>query len=251
MLGERLGESSGKFTGIRVLPSEGGQVWLEVSFQGRGTLLGQEISDLGTYRQTFHPEGVLSGEGHVVIMSDAGDVADWVGGGVGRQTGPGYQASFGTFGSCSAATGALSQLASVADVIEYEVEEDPDVARRQLEERVAAVAAADPFLRDHPPVVTWSGGQFAGGQLFPGHPLRELVLQAHADVAGQERLRERGAPYGSDLRLYAEAGIPTLHYGPGDVRLAHGPDEAVDLDEVVRVTEALVLAVLRSCGTAG
>jgi acetylornithine deacetylase len=131
------------------------------------------------------------------------------------------------------------------------IEEDPDVARRALEERVAAVAAADPFLRDHPPVVTWSGGQFAGGQLFPGSPLRDLVLQAHADVAGQERLRERGAPYGSDLRLYAGAGVPTLHYGPGDVRLAHGPDEAVDLDEVVRVTEALVLAVLRSCGTAG
>jgi acetylornithine deacetylase len=130
------------------------------------------------------------------------------------------------------------------------IEEDPDAARRELEERVAAVAAADPFLRDHPPVVTWSGGQFRGGQLFPGHPLRELVLQAHADIAGDERLRERGAPYGSDLRLYAGAGIPTLHYGPGDVRLAHGPDEAVDLDEVVRVTEALVLAVLRSCGTA-
>jgi acetylornithine deacetylase len=131
------------------------------------------------------------------------------------------------------------------------IEEDPDVARRELEERIAAVAAADPFLRDHPPVVTWSGGQFAGGQLFPGHPLRELVLQAHADIAGQERLRERGAPYGSDLRLYAGAGVPTLHYGPGDVRLAHGPDEAVELDEVVRVTEALVLAVLRSCGAAG
>jgi acetylornithine deacetylase len=131
------------------------------------------------------------------------------------------------------------------------IEEDPDAARRELEERIAAVAAADPFLRDHPPVVTWSGGQFAGGQLFPGHPLRDLVLQAHADVAGAERLRERGAPYGSDLRLYAGAGIPTLHYGPGDVRLAHGPDEAVDLDEVVRVTEALVLAVLRSCGPLG
>ena len=43
-------------------------------------------------------------------------------------------------------------------------------------------------------------------------------------------------------------GIPTLHYGPGDVRLAHGPDEAVELDEVLTVTRALVLAVLRSCG---
>ena len=129
------------------------------------------------------------------------------------------------------------------------VQEDPDDARRQLEERIAAVAARDPFLTDHPPVVTWSGGQFAGGRLAPGAPLRGLVADAHADVAGGSRLRERGAPYGSDLRLYAAEGIPTLHYGPGDVRLAHGPAEAVDLAEVLTVTRALVLAVLRACGT--
>jgi acetylornithine deacetylase len=128
-------------------------------------------------------------------------------------------------------------------------EEDPADARRQLEERIAEVSAQDPFLRDHPPVVRWSGGQFAGGHLPAGDPLRDLVQQAHTDVTGGPALRERGAPYGSDLRLYAAEGVPTLHYGPGDVRLAHGPDEAVEIDEVVRVTEALVLSTLRACGT--
>jgi acetylornithine deacetylase len=129
------------------------------------------------------------------------------------------------------------------------IEEDPADARRQLEEKVAEVSAQDPFLRDHPPVVRWSGGQFAGGHLPAVHPLRGLVQDAHADVTASPPLRERGAPYGSDLRLYAAEGIPTLHYGPGDVRLAHGPDESVELDEVVRVAETLVLATLRACGT--
>ena len=129
------------------------------------------------------------------------------------------------------------------------IEEDPDAARAELADCLADVAARDPFLRDHPPVLTWSGGQFAGGHLPAGDGLRHLVADGHADVTGGTRLRERGAPHGSDLRLYAGAGIPTLHYGPGDVRLAHGPDEAVDLDEVLTVTRALVLAVLRSCGT--
>jgi hypothetical protein len=124
MLGDRLGESSGRFTSIRVLPSEGDHVWLEVSFQGRGTLLGQDITETGTNRQTFRPQGVLHGEGHVLMMSPNGDFADWVGGGVGRQTGAGYQASFGVWGSSSTATGGLSRLTEVADVIEYEVEED-------------------------------------------------------------------------------------------------------------------------------
>jgi acetylornithine deacetylase len=56
------------------------------------------------------------------------------------------------------------------------------------------------------------------------------------------------APYGSDLRLYAAAGIPTLQYGPGDVRLAHSTRESVALDEVVTVARALaVLAVRRLC----
>lgn len=129
------------------------------------------------------------------------------------------------------------------------IEEDPDTARQELADCLADLADRDPFLRDHPPVLSWSGGQFAGGHLPAGDGLRDLVSDVHADVTGGEQLRERGAPYGSDLRLYAGAGIPTLHYGPGDVRLAHGPDEAVDLDEVLTVTRALVLAVLRSCGT--
>ena len=57
MLSDRLGESSGKITGTRVLPSEGQQIGMEVSFQGHGTLLGQEITDTGTYRQTVRPGG--------------------------------------------------------------------------------------------------------------------------------------------------------------------------------------------------
>lgn len=129
------------------------------------------------------------------------------------------------------------------------IEEDPAEARAELEYWVGVVAEADPYLRDHSPVVTWSGGQFAGGAFPAGHPLADVVATAHADVTGGPAPRERGAPYGSDLRLYAGGGIPTLHYGPGDVRLAHGPEEAVEVDEVVRVVEALVLTALRTCGT--
>jgi hypothetical protein len=124
MLGDRLGESRGRIIGARVLPSEGQQIWMEVSFQGHGTLLGQEINDTGTYRQTVRPGGVLYGEGHVLMMSTAGDIVDWVGGGVGRPTGPGYQASYGVWGSAQTTSEKLARLGQVADVIEYEVEED-------------------------------------------------------------------------------------------------------------------------------
>jgi acetylornithine deacetylase len=128
------------------------------------------------------------------------------------------------------------------------IDEDPESAREELASWIAVVSEADPFLRDHPPVLTWSGGQFAGGRLPAGHPLGDVVARAHADVTNGPTPRERGAPYGSDLRLYQGSGIPTLHYGPGDVRLAHSPEEAVEIDEVLRVVEALVLATVRLAG---
>ncbi|HEX8510963.1 MAG TPA: M20/M25/M40 family metallo-hydrolase, partial [Propionibacteriaceae bacterium] len=128
------------------------------------------------------------------------------------------------------------------------IEEDPVTARLELEQAVLAVSEKDPFLRNHPPVVSWPGGQFRGGHLPAGHGLRSLVRGAHSGVTGELLPPESGVPYGSDLRLYARAGVPTLHYGPGDLRLAHGPDESVPVAHVLTTTRVLCLAVLRACG---
>ncbi|MEU5533980.1 ArgE/DapE family deacylase [Streptomyces sp. NPDC020362] len=127
--------------------------------------------------------------------------------------------------------------------------EEPADARAELERCVAEACAAHPWLREHPATVSWPGGQFASGRLPEGHPLRDEVRDACADAAGwAARPRERGAPYGSDLRLYAGAGIPTLQYGPGDVRVAHSPRECVSVPEVMEVARTLALTVLRSTG---
>ncbi|WP_030269625.1 ArgE/DapE family deacylase [Streptomyces sp. NRRL B-24484] len=126
--------------------------------------------------------------------------------------------------------------------------EDPAAAMAALEECVARACAADPWLREHPASVTWPGGLFASGRLPAGHPLGGLVRAAHADAVGGPALRERGAPYGSDLRLYAAAGVPTLQFGPGDVRVAHSPREQVSVRETAEVARTLVLAVLRAVG---
>ncbi|WP_392543462.1 ArgE/DapE family deacylase [Oryzobacter telluris] len=126
--------------------------------------------------------------------------------------------------------------------------EDPADARRALEEAVAQAGARDPWLRDHPPVVTWPGGQFASGRLPDGHGLFEEVVGAVEAVTGT-RPAEGAAPYGSDLRLYTGVGgIPALQYGPGDVRLAHAPRESVPLHEVVEVARALTVLAARRLG---
>lgn len=130
------------------------------------------------------------------------------------------------------------------------LDEDPALARQTFEQRVAEVCDADPWLRSHPATVRWTGGQFASGRLPAGHPLRDVVASAHADTAGFTT-EERGAPYGSDLRLYAGAGIPTLHYGPGDPADAHSSHEHVSLAETVQTARTLIVAALRLSGRSG
>ena len=66
--------------------------------------------------------------------------------------------------------------------------------------------------------------------------------------AGGGTLPERAIAAGSDLRQYAAAGIPTLHYGPGDLSLAHGPREQVPVADVVTAARAFALLTLRTCG---
>lgn len=122
------------------------------------------------------------------------------------------------------------------------------LARAALEAAVAEACQRDPWLRDHPVRVGWPGGQFASGQLDAAHPLVDEVIGAIA-VTERRAARLAGAPYGSDLRLYAGmGGIPTLHYGPGDVRYAHAPREQVQIDELIATTRSLALLAARRCG---
>ncbi|MGW6279491.1 M20/M25/M40 family metallo-hydrolase [Kribbella sp. NPDC055071] len=121
-----------------------------------------------------------------------------------------------------------------------------DEARAAFEDAVARACAKDDWLCDHPVAVTWPGGEFASGLLPDGDPLLAQTLQAAAD-AGAATPEVKGAPYGSDLRQYAAAGIPTLQYGPGDVRYAHAADEHVVLADVLHAARTYTLLALRRC----
>src|SRR3989440_8300947 len=123
--------------------------------------------------------------------------------------------------------------------------EASDAVRRQFERTLLNLAEEDPWLRDHPQEIKWSGGQFESGEIPLNHPLVELCRQCMLDLTGHERVLQ-GAPYGSDLRLLVNfGGIPTVLFGPGDVRLAHMPDEHTESSQVILAARAYILAALR------
>jgi len=125
-------------------------------------------------------------------------------------------------------------------------EEPLGAARTVFEAAVADAGRTDPWLVDHPVVVTWPGGAFASGSLPAGHRLLDEVSAAATDVTGGAP-DVRGAPYGSDLRQYAAAGVPCLQYGPGDVRFAHATDEHVEVADVLRCARVYALLAVRAC----
>lgn len=124
------------------------------------------------------------------------------------------------------------------------VGEDLSSARAEFESCVLEAAEADSWLKEHPPVVEWWGAQFAPASIPVDHPLVQCLVGSRG-----ERSVVAGMPYGSDMRLLVnEGGIPTVLFGPGDVRNAHRPDEFVPVDDLLEVTRTLALAALRFCG---
>jgi hypothetical protein len=119
-LGEVLGEARGKIASMKVLPD--GKV--EVSVQGRGNLLGSEITDIVTYSAVMRPNGTAYGEAHEMAMSNDGGLAVWTGAGVGKPTGHGgWKYSYGGAHQ-NASSQKWARLLDVYTVGEYEVDEN-------------------------------------------------------------------------------------------------------------------------------
>ncbi len=129
-----------------------------------------------------------------------------------------------------------------------QVDEDPQDARRAFEKLLLDTAAADPWLSQHPPILEWWGGTFDPASIAADHPIVTTVSESYTVITGQEPLL-RGMPYGADMRLLINYGeIPTVMFGPGDVRKAHQPDEFVPIAELETAVRTLALTVLRFCG---
>jgi len=121
MLGEKIGELSGKVTSQRVLPNPGGGPKMETSHQISGKLLGVEATETATYWSVVRPDGTLFGEGQGVAMGKDGDLATWIGQGVGT-IGQAGAISFRGAVYYQSSSPKWLRLNSVAAIFEYEVD---------------------------------------------------------------------------------------------------------------------------------
>mmetsp|Transcript_787 Transcript_787/g.1076 ORF Transcript_787/g.1076 Transcript_787/m.1076 type:complete len:560 (+) Transcript_787:50-1729(+) len=116
------------------------------------------------------------------------------------------------------------------------VGETTEQAEQRFRKTIQEVASADKWLSNHPPTVEITGGRFSASSIDPKHPLVQTILNSsRATIGRQPKLA--AAPYGCDMALWVNVGkTPACVFGPGDVRLAHAPNEKISLDALSRTT---------------
>lgn len=80
----------------------------------------------------------------------------------------------------------------------------------------------------------------------PDAPLVRSMIEANRLIGGDTQ--PTGFSMATDGRFFANAGYPTIIYGPGDPKLAHVPDEWVGVDELYEATRAYAVAALLLLG---
>ncbi|MDD5328754.1 MAG: hypothetical protein PHX38_02030 [Sulfuricella sp.] len=122
-----ISQAQGQITSMRVLPSEGSGLCIESSFQATGSLLGKDVTEVGTYVASLTPAGVFHGEGQGMFTTRDGEIITWTGQGVGKPKGSGQAASWRGALYLQTQAQRLAQLNSMALVFEYEVDESGKV----------------------------------------------------------------------------------------------------------------------------
>ena len=131
MLGAQIGEARGKRTGRRVIATEP-KVRIEVSFEDKGTLLGVEGMNIGTYVSAIEADGSLHGVGDGVTVTSEGDVVTWKGIGVGRLDQNGSVHYSGSL-SYSTSSQRLSKLNGISGVFQFSVDPEGNTYSRTWE----------------------------------------------------------------------------------------------------------------------
>jgi len=133
MLGEEIGQETGKVIVRRVLPTDGNPK-VEVSFQSAGKLLGIDFQNMGTYTASFRADGSLYGEGQGIVTGKNGETATWKGQGVGRLLGGGAVSYRGAL-YYETQSEKWKRLNTIALVFEYDVDTDGNTRTKSWEWR--------------------------------------------------------------------------------------------------------------------
>jgi acetylornithine deacetylase len=125
--------------------------------------------------------------------------------------------------------------------------EDHEGVKESLVEKVAKAAEADPWMKDHPPVVRFVGYDAQASEIPRNHPIVETVSLCYTEVTGKQAVisGRQGAADTRFLNLYGKT--PTVIFGPGSTAVMHADDEWVSIHDYMTAIKVMALCIYDWC----
>lgn len=114
----------------------------------------------------------------------------------------------------------------------------------EIQAALDRVVSQDSWMRQHPPVLNPPASDFLyAAEVHENEPIVQTASAVLADLGVPPKLVGCGS-LTDMIHLVNYSQVPTVSIGPS-ARTAHRPDEHVTIDELVQVTKALALVILR------
>jgi acetylornithine deacetylase len=129
--------------------------------------------------------------------------------------------------------------------------EDTKKVKAAFVDHILAFAGTDPWLKDHPPEVTFKGYCGDPAEIPPDHPVVTTLSAKFRQVMGRapEITGRQGA---ADIRYLIKYGqTPTVIFGPGRTEQMHANNEWMEIDDLISATKILALTIMDWCGVQG
>jgi acetylornithine deacetylase len=144
----------------------------------------------------------------------------------------------------------VSDLVTMEGRIGVAPDETMEAVKDELKQCLHALSQQDPWLRDHPVRLEFFGGQWIPNFIDAQHAFVSLAESSYQNVYGK-RITIEASPWGTDGGLLGKVGgIPTIVIGPGETKVAHYPDEFIDISEMVKASKVFAGMILDWCEVA-
>lgn len=118
--------------------------------------------------------------------------------------------------------------------------------RDQIINAIDSVADSDHWLRDHRPTYSHPFPPKVPINIPRSSPFVQTVGRSYADITSKEPCYASG-PFVGDANYLYEKGIPSLYFGPGEIGVAHGTNEYIDVTEVFDAAKIYAAMILNWC----
>ncbi|CAM4229772.1 acetylornithine deacetylase [Bacillus manliponensis] len=105
----------------------------------------------------------------------------------------------------------------------------------------------DPWFEENPVQVEWFGARWVPGELDENHELMMKLKDNFFEIEGESPIVE-ASPWGTDGGLFTQiANVPTIVFGPGETKVAHYPNEYIEIDKMIAAAKIIACTLLDWC----